>query len=253
MEMRGQDRLIVALDVGSYQSAMEIVDQLEGTVNFFKVGLQLFIATGLAVVRGLVDREKRVFLDIKMNDVTETIRRSVAEATALGVEFLTIHGNGATAEAARKGRQEAENRSGTESKLQILSLTLLTSLDEQDLRDLYLVGTPNSRFSTLEEYVSWRSEQAIDHGCDGLITSGQNVAMLRKKFPNALLVCPGIRPTGDAKNDHKRTSTPYQTIKDGADYLVVGRPIRNADNPVKKAQEIISDIDEAWAERAVPV
>ena len=235
--LRADERLIFALDVGNADEAKSLVDELHGAVRFFKVGLQLFIATGLSVVHWLLEQDLNVFLDMKMEDTEETIRRSVREVAKLGVRFLTIHGNGTTAKAAKEGSK------GTD--LKILSLTLLTSLNEQDLRDLYLVS-PKSRFNALEDYVEWRAKIAIEHGCDGLISSGQNANMLRQTLGwEPIMVCPGIRPKGDADNDHKRPTTPRLAISNGADYLVVGRPIRFASDRLSKAKEIIEEIDSA--------
>ncbi len=238
-----KDRLILALDCNDMGEVLGLVEQLKGTVSFFKVGLELFSATGLESVRALIAENLKVFLDMKMNDVEETIRRSVRQVTRLGVDFLTIHGNRATAKAATEGRGD--------SKLKILSVTLLTSLNEQDLRDLYLLGDDDSRFKKLDDYVIWRARQALDLGCDGLITSGQNVGLLRETFKaeRPILVCPGIRPSDSSSDEHKRPSTPYDAILHGADYLVVGRPIRCAPNPKDKAEEIIKEIDEALKDR----
>ena len=242
-ELKPADRLIFALDVGTKSEAQNLVKELKGTINFFKVGLRLAMATGLDIVTWLVDQELNVFLDMKMNDVRETIRSSVEEVSKLGVKFLTIHGNGITADAAREGRGQTD--------LKILSVTLLTSLNEQDLKDLFLVGPEDKfRFKNLDEYVLWRAEQALRHGCDGLITSGQNVSLLSRELSgyNPILVCPGIRLKRDSTDDHKRTSTPSEAISNGADYLVVGRPIKSAQNRVAKAEEIISEIDQALQE-----
>ena len=240
---KAADRLIFALDVGTEEEAKALVKELKSTINFFKIGLQLFIATGLNVVEWLIDQNLNVFLDMKMYDVGATIRSSVAEVSRLGVKFLTIHGDGLTAEAAREGKGDTD--------LKILFLTLLTSLNEEDLSDLYFVGEPHGRFEGLEDYVKWRSEMAMRHGCDGLITSGQNVPLLRQTLEeyDPILVCPGIRPKGDLTNDHKRATTPYEAILKGADYLVVGRPIRNAEDRVAKAEKVIEEIDSALQDR----
>ena len=236
-DLLAADRVIFALDVGNTDEAKELVEELRGTINFFKVGLQLHIATGLEVVRWLVEQNLKVFLDMKMEDVPETIKRSVAEVARLGVKFLTINGNGVTADAAKEG--------SAGSGLKILSLTLLTSLNEQDLRDLFLVH-PDGRFKTLEEYVLWRSKVALDHKCDGLITCGTRASILRKHFGwKPILVSPGIRGADDPSYDQKRVSSPYQAIANGADYLVVGRPIKNSSNRVAKARQIIDEIDSA--------
>jgi orotidine-5'-phosphate decarboxylase len=223
------DRLIFALDVGTEEEAKALVNELKGTVRFFKVGLQLFIASGNNVVKWLVDQDLNVFLDLKMYDIGETVRRSVAEVSRLGVRFLTIHGEDQTVEAAREGKGDSD--------LEILFVTLLTSLGQGDLGE----------FKSVEDYVQQRGEMAMKHGCDGLITSGQNVSILRETLTanGPILVCPGIRPQGDGADDQKRPTTPFEAISRGADYLVVGRPIRNAPDRVAKAEEIILEIDAA--------
>lgn len=238
-----KDRLILPLDCETAQEALALVEQLEGIVSFYKVGLELFVAAGREVVKTLLDAKLRVFLDLKMDDVDETITRAVRQVVQLGVDFLTIHGGAATARAASKARSD--------STLKILSVTLLTSLGEQDLRDLHLVG-PDCRFKTLEEYLVWRADLALRNGCDGLITSGQNVRLLRDSFGerNPILVCPGIRPADTFTDEHKRPSTPYNAIMGGADFLVMGRPIRTAPDPRQKARAVIADIDAGLRDRA---
>lgn len=239
-----KNRLIFALDVGSSEEAEALVDELKDIIGFFKVGLQLFVATGLEVIQKLIDRKLDVFLDLKMNDVPHTVRSSVREVARLGVRFLTVYGSGVTAEAAAAGKRN--------TNLKILSVTLLTSLDEQDLGDLLMVGH-KSKFTSLEDYIIWRAEQTLSHGCDGWIASGQNAKMLRQRFGDQpILVCPGIRPAADSLNDHKRAVTPYEAIVNGADYLVVGRPIKNAGNRVRKAEEIIEEIDSALQDLETP-
>ena len=227
-DLSAADRLIFALDVGTEEEARELVNELKDTVRFFKVGLQLFIAAGNDVVKWLVDQDLNVFLDLKIYDISETVRRSVAEVSRLGVKFLTIHGEGQTVEAAREGKGDGD--------LEILFVTLLTSLGQGDLGEF-----------SVEEYVQQRGEMAMKHGCDGLITSGQSVPILRETLSeyDPVLVCPGIRPRGDGADDQKRPTTPFEAISRGADYLVVGRPIRNAPDRVSKAEEIILEIDAA--------
>ena len=238
-----KDRIIMALDVASADSALQLVDELEGHISFFKVGYQLFVAEGMPFVRELIERDKRVFLDLKMDDVGETITLAVEEIAKHKVSLLTVHGNGATARAALKGR-------GSSPWPKILSLTLLTSLDTTDLRDLGLLGT-HSQCKTLDEYVDWRAAQAILAECDGLIAAGGNVARLRSKYPDNLIITPGVRPKGSPTDDHKRSITPYRAIAAGADYLVVGRPIRDAPlgERAKAAQRITEEIHEGLAAR----
>ncbi|MBM3313818.1 orotidine-5'-phosphate decarboxylase [candidate division WOR-3 bacterium] len=246
-KLAAADRLIVALDFPNAKDALGLVDKLEGAVGFYKVGLELFVATGLTVVQELKRRGFNVFLDMKMDDVEETIERAVRQVVGLNVQFLTIHGSGATADAAVRGRGN--------SALKIFQITVLTSLNEQDLRDLGLVGPKDrARFQSLQDYVEWRAAQSLGHHCDGLITSGQNVGRLRELFAgkHPILVCPGIRPSGTTDDDHKRPSTPYNAIMNGADYLVVGRPIRNAEFPRDRAQRIIDEIAKAQHDRSAP-
>jgi len=228
------DRLIVALDVDTAKKALDIIEDLNGLVSFFKVGYQLFIAEGLTFVRRLIEGNNRVFLDLKMDDVEETIRRAVANIAASEVEFLTIHGSGATVRAARDGR-------GAREKPKLLSVTLLSSLDANDLKDLFA----DSKL-TVESYVKWRAKQAIDNGCEGLIASGETIGMLRKLYPSAIIVAPGIRPADSSRDDHKRALSPDDAIRAGADYLVVGRPIRNSSNPRNAAEKIIEEMEQAF-------
>ena len=240
--LKASDRLIVALDVRTKEEAFSLVEKLDGLVSFFKVGYQLLLAEGMAFVRELVKSEKKVFLDLKMDDVEETIKSAVEVITEAGVTFITIHGNGATARAAREGRGKA-------SLPKLLSLTLLTSLDEQDLKDMRIVGK-RSKFKDLNSYVVWRADEAVNEGCDGLISAGSSVSALRKKFgPKTIIVAPGVRLKGETTHDHKRVTTPRDATLAGADYLVVGRPIRHASDPRGAADRIISEIHEACTER----
>ncbi|MEE2822426.1 MAG: orotidine-5'-phosphate decarboxylase [Acidobacteriota bacterium] len=227
------DRLIFALDVETEEEAKVLVNELKETIRFFKVGLQLFIAGGHNVVKWLVDQDLNVFLDLKMYDIGETIRRSVIEVSRLGVQFLTIHGEAQTVEAARAGKDNTD--------LKILFVTLLTSLGAEDF----------GGDKEVMKYVQQQGEMAMKNGCDGLITSGQSAPQLRATLGSysPILVCPGIRPRGDIADDQKRIATPFEAISGGADYLVVGRPIRDAQDRIAKAEEIILEIDAALCSR----
>ena len=232
------ERLIVALDFSDVAEARKCVDELEGIVSFYKIGLELFSSPSRDFLEELRQRKHRIFLDLKMHDVDETIRRAVANVATLGVDFLTIHGNSATMKAAclGKGRQN----------LKILAVPLLSSWNETDLQELFLVGPTaefSPKFDTLDDYIFWRADQAVSQGCDGLIASGEYVKKLRTRFDeNVLIVSPGIRPSGSSTDEHKRSLTPGKAIQSGADYVVVGRPIRDAANRKDMAQRIIEEI-----------
>ena len=234
-------RLIVALDFSDLDQARRCIDELEGVVSFYKIGLELFLASTGDFLKELRQRHCRIFLDLKMHDVNETIRRAVANAAKLGVDFLTIHGNSATVKAACSGKGN--------QNLQILAIPLLSSWNEQDLQELFLVGpikgfTP--RFNSLDDYVFWRADQAMAQGCDGLIASGEYVQKLRDRFQEkVVLVSPAIRPSGSSTDEHKRSLTPSEAIQSGAAYLVVGRPIRDAEHRREAAQRIIAEIESA--------
>ena len=236
------ERLIVALDYSSTQDAVNLIERLGEKVSFYKVGWTLFVNAGKDFIASLIQtHRKKVFLDLKMNDIGATMEDAVKSISEMGVEFLTLHGNGQTAEAARKGR-------GEKTKPKFLSVTYLSSLDQTDLKDIFY-----DDHVTLPDYIRKSAELSLDAGCDGLIASGESVGDLRSFFQAKtrypLIVVPGIRPTDTSKDDHKRTLTPIQAIKAGADYLVVGRPIREASDPVGVTQSIISEIEAGLSEK----
>ena len=232
------ERLIVALDVDDRESALRLVDRLGDAVGFYKVGWQLFIGAGVPFVRELGDRGKKVFLDLKIDDIEATVERAVAN---LGdrAEFLTLHGTGATVCAARAGR-------GRRGSPRFLMVTALSSTDTTDLRNFFA----NPELG-IDDYAVRKAEAALDAGCDGLIASGRSVRRLRETFPERefVIVVPGIRPGGKGSDDHKRTLTPGEAIRDGADYLVVGRPVRDSADPAAAAARIIDEIGAGAAAR----
>ncbi|MBI3090607.1 MAG: orotidine-5'-phosphate decarboxylase [Candidatus Tectomicrobia bacterium] len=231
------ERLIVALDVPGEAEAYRLVDQLGEAVSFYKVGFELFVAAGPAMVRGLIKRGKRVFLDLKFFDVGETVQRAARAAARLGATFLTVHGHASA--------QQAAVRGAAGSGLQILIVTLLTSLDHDDVKELF------GPAATPAAIIRQRVEKAMANGIHGVIASGQEVAEIRALAGDRLLiVTPGIRPSGAGADDHKRASTPFESIRGGADYLVVGRPIRDAADPRAAAQAIVAEIEEGLKARA---
>ena len=225
-EIPASDRLIVALDVPTISAAKELVTVLDDTVGFYKVGLELFMSGGaFELVTWLRERDKKVFVDLKFFDVPATVGRAVSQLNGLGITFATIHGNDAIMQAAAAAAEDVE----------ILAVTVLTSLDRGDLSDLGFE-------CDVSELVVSRARRAVVHGCAGVVASGQEAALLRRELGNTLLVVvPGIRPV-DNQDDQKRTVSAEQALSDGADYLVVGRPIRDANDPKAAAEQIQEEI-----------
>jgi len=223
-----RDRLIVALDLPAVEHAEAMVARLGDSVSFYKIGYQLAYAGGLPLVRKLSDQGKKVFLDLKMHDIGNTISRGVESITKLGATFLTVHAYPQTMKAA------VEARAG--SNLKILAVTVLTSYDDGDLHAAgYRLG--------VSDLVEARAQQAQVLGVDGLVCSPEEAASLRKLIGHQMhLVTPGIRPAGAASGDQKRIMTPARAIAAGSDYLVVGRPVVEAADPKAVAEAILAEI-----------
>lgn len=242
-QLTATDRLIVALDVPMVGEAVALVEKLD-VVAFFKVGLQLFLAGVMSGdLRQLLDRlrQKQLFLDLKVpGDIGNTIGAVINVCVQANVKFLTLSESMPRAgiEAARRARGAGQNP-------RLLLVPYLSSLNAEDLP----AAAPGAAGKgSLDEYMVTRAETAIDAGCDGLIVSGQAIQLLRKKYPTStgiILVSPGIRPAGASADDHKRHTTPAAAIRLGADYLVVGRPIRSAPDPRDAARRIIAEIETA--------
>lgn len=224
-----QDKLIVALDLPSYDAARTLVERLGDRVTFYKVGLELLFVGGLDLAQELKGDGKRVFLDMKLLDIGNTVERAVATAAGLGVDFITVHGHDTkTLAAAVKGRGS--------SNLKLLAVTVLTSLDAKDLAEQGTAIAP-------ADLVLHRAKLAQKAGFDGVIASGQEAARVRTATgPNFLIVTPGIRLPGGEAGDQTRITTPAQALKDGANHLVVGRPINAAADPLVAAQTFLDAI-----------
>ncbi|HXW30829.1 MAG TPA: orotidine-5'-phosphate decarboxylase [Xanthobacteraceae bacterium] len=224
-------RLIVALDVASRAKAEAVVEELGDTVSFYKIGYQLGFAGGLPLAQALVSAGKQVFLDFKLHDIAHTVAKGVESVARMGATFLTVHGYPQTMRAA------AAARAG--SPLRLLAVTVLTSYDDADLAAAgYALGvTP---------LACRRAAQARELGIDGLVCAAEEAVALRAQTA-LLLVTPGIRPSGTAAGDQKRVTTPARAIAAGADYLVVGRPILQADDPRAAAQAIVAEVEAALA------
>jgi orotidine-5'-phosphate decarboxylase len=226
-----RDRLIVALDVPSLAAAEAMIARLGDSVTFYKIGYQLGYAGGFPLVRKLADAGKKVFLDLKLHDIGNTVAKGVESVAGLGATFLTVHAYPQTMKAA------VEARAG--SNLKILAVTVLTSYDDADLQTAgYRLG--------VSDLVKLRAEQAKAIGVDGLVCSAEEAANLRAIAGATMsLVTPGIRPAGSASGDQKRIMTPSRAIAAGADYLVVGRPVMEAADPKAAADAIVSEIQQA--------
>ena len=217
-----EDRLIFALDVPEVEEAKDIVSELDDSVNFYKIGMELLM-TGryFELLNWLIDNDKKVFVDLKFFDVPETVGRTIARLSDYGATFATVHGNQALME---KAVQNKKN-------LKILAVTALTSLDRGDLDDLGFD-------CNIQDLVISRAKRAFEAGCDGVVSSGLEVPFLREYVDNKLIaVTPGIRPVAN-DDDQKRVVDVATAFKNGSDYIVVGRPIKNADNRYKAASDI---------------
>lgn len=223
-----RDRLIVALDLPEVRAAEAMIERLDDSVNFYKIGYQLAYAGGLPLARALKSAGKKVFVDLKLHDIGNTVARGVESLATLGATFITVHAYPQTMKAAVEGRGH--------STVKILAVTVLTSYDEADLAEAgYRLG--------VRDLVALRARQARDIGIDGLVCSPEEASHLRGVVgPRVALVTPGIRPAGADAGDQKRIMTPARAISEGADYLVVGRPVIAAPDPRAAAEAIVDEI-----------
>ena len=233
-----RERLIFALDFADGDRAWRMVERLGDAVCFYKIGLELFASgDGRAVAARLLDAGRRVFLDLKLFDVPRTVAAAVERVRDCGASFVTVHGNDAMLKAAVRARDD-----GGGGALKVLAVTVLTSLDRGDLDDLGFE-------CRVEQLVLSRARRALELGCDGVVSSGLEARALRDAFGERLVVVvPGVRPV-DNTDDQKRTVNVAQAFENGADYIVVGRPIRDADDPRRAAETIQEEIAAACAAR----
>jgi orotidine-5'-phosphate decarboxylase len=227
-------RLIAALDVPDRASADALVARLGDSVDWLKIGLELFVAAGPGIVRAYVDRGYRVMLDLKLHDIPATIGRATAQVATLGAELLTVHAGGGRA--MLRAAVDAAAAGAHGGPLRILAVTVLTSLDEADLQEAGLAGPADT-------LVLRRAELAAQAGCDGVVASPHEAARLRAATPEGfLIVTPGIRPAGASADDQKRVSTAGAARAAGADLVVCGRPIRDAADPAGAARALIAEL-----------
>ena len=227
------DRVIVALDLASEAEAIELVERLGAAASSYKVGLQLLTAEGPSIVRWLVGQGKNVFLDLKLHEIPNSVAGAVAAAGRLGVSMVTVHASAGSAVL-----RAAVEAARPFPRLQVLALTVITSIGERDLAEIGVHG------SVLEQ-VERLAVLAASAGCHGVIASPQEAARLRRVLPAAsLIVTPGTQLAGEAQSDHARTATPAEAIRAGATHLVVGRSIARATDPIAAFASVCSEVAE---------
>lgn len=240
MDLR-KNKLIVALDVDTAARSLELVDALRDSVGMFKVGMQLFTAAGPDLVRRIVAGGSRVFLDLKYHDIPNTVAQAGIEATRLGVSIFNVHAAGGRE--MMKRTAEAVSETAARENLprpRVIAVTLLTSVDEEILREIGITATAPEIVGSFA-LLSQRS------GLDGVVASAREIKTIRETIRTSdfLIVTPGIRGAGAALDDQRRTMSAAEAIRSGADYVVVGRPILSAADPVTAARQIVEEIDEA--------
>ena len=224
--------LIIALDVDSTRAALELIEKIGPAADFYKIGMELYAAGGMAFVSEVAASGKKVFLDLKLYDISETVKRATSRIAEQGTaDFLTIHASRALMQAAVEGRGQ--------SKTKLLAVTVLTSFSQDDLADL-------GHTRPLAELVELRVKKAVETGMDGIVCSPLEVARVRGiAGPQMTLVIPGVRSPGAARGDQKRVATPAQAIADGADYLVIGRQVTRAADPRAACEQILDEVSTA--------
>lgn len=237
LDIRPKDRIVFPLDVPTVGEAVELIAKLKDHVGVFKIGLELFTASGPAVIEKVkaTAPNAKIFLDLKLHDIPETVGRAVRRVSDFGVDFLTVHSMG--------GATMLSAAAGERGDVDILGVTVLTSMGMEDIVE---VGF-DKEFEEPKELVLSLAGLVIGSGCQGIVCSPLETSLLREELGTGfLLVTPGIRPSDSEQNDdQKRIATPESAIKDGSDYLVIGRPIRDAENPVKAAENISKSIASA--------
>jgi len=228
------DPVIIALDFDSARDADKLVAALGDDAGFYKVGMELYAAAGMDYVRSLVGRGKRVFLDMKYYDIGETVKRAVAVAAGSGATFLTVHGVGQVMRAAIEGRGD--------SPMKLLAVTVLTSFDQDDVAEL-------GYDCTLAALVNQRVTLALKTGVDGVVASPLEARAIRTQTgPKAILVTPGVRSAGASTGDQKRVATPAEAVRDGADYVVIGRQVSRSADPAAALRAIHAELAPAKSE-----
>ena len=239
--LSAKERLIIALDVATAADARKLVTLFGEEACFYKIGLQLFTAAGPDFVREIAGQGKRIFLDLKLHDIPNTVAAAVKSISGLGVELLTVHASGGPQMLAAAVAAAAEGRPDAQTALKILAVTLLTSMSEADLKQ---TGIP----ATVADHVLRMADLAAAAGCGGVVCSPQEVSQVRKRLREEMvIVAPGVRPAGGAQADHSRVASPGEAIRAGATQLVVGRPITAASDPRQALRAVLKEMEAALA------
>ncbi|MBV8864633.1 MAG: orotidine-5'-phosphate decarboxylase [Acidobacteriaceae bacterium] len=235
--MRAKNPLIIALDFDNADQALKLIHDIGPAAEFYKIGMELYAAAGMQLVSQVSALGKKVFLDLKLYDIGETVKRATRQICRSGnVHFLTVHGSRSVMNAAAEGRE------GTRAKL--LAVTVLTSFDREDLADL---GYPVQ----IADLVELRVKKALESGMDGIVCSPLEVARVREIGGSKLkLVTPGVRSAGADRGDQKRVATPAEAVRNGADYLVMGRQVTRAEDSRRACEEILAELSEALSPRS---
>lgn len=236
MKKQGKDYIVFPLDFATLQEARDYVKLLDGHVGMFKIGLELFIDQGPSVIKMVKELSSaKIFLDLKLHDITATVQRAMERAANLGIDLITVHC--ASVEMLEKAVKGGQGNAG------VLGVTLLT---DNDANMVQAAGFKEQYVNSPRELVMLRARMAFEAGCSGIVCSGQEVESVKNKFGQSFVaVTPGIRPewTLLAGDDQKRVTTPAQAVSKGSDYIVIGRPIRDADDPVKAARKVIEEVE----------
>ncbi len=221
-----KERIIFPLDVDSESKAKDWVKRLESHIGFFKVGLQLFLSSWFHIVDWIIDRGHKVMLDLKLYDIPQTVESAIKEISKRPIAFTTVHGD----------REILKAAAGKKENVKVLAVTVLTSLSPNDLKEL-------GYSMDLKELVIKRAQDALNSGCDGVVCSGLEVEEVRKKTKeDFIIVVPGVRPYGEKKDDQKRVVDVRTAFEKGADFVVVGRPIKNSKDPIKTVEDMQKEI-----------
>jgi len=227
---KAAENIIVALDLPTKKEALELVEKLDGQISFFKIGLQLYTAEGPGIVRQISATGSKVWLDLKLHDIPNTVAKAVESASRLGVQMLTIHLSGGSEMVRAATAARIKN-------MLLLGVTVLTSATEETLREIGIQGK-------IDDQVLRLAKLGVEAGIDGVVASPHEIKSLRREFGNKIrIVVPGIRPSWSEPGDQRRTMTPYEALEAGADYLVIGRPIVAHPNPTEAVAKVLGELN----------